>query len=40
MNLANRFQVYISNGGVSVFTEEDDQSSYLEGIQMLIRVMV
>ena len=31
LNLANRFQVYINNGGVSVFTEEDDQSSYLEG---------
>ena len=31
LNLTNRFQVYINNGGVSVFTEEDDQFSYLEG---------
>jgi hypothetical protein len=31
LDMMNRFQVYINNGGVSVFTEEDDQFSYLEG---------
>ena len=31
LDLQNRFQVYLNNGGVSVFTEVNDEFSYFEG---------